>query len=97
VLDIDSPPVQIRQQIPHPSDIKVKCGFLSSEGLQRPSGSAKSVVFIFQPGVPSQHETFDPKPQAPEQVRGEYGTTQTQLPGVLFCEHLLRLAMRANR
>jgi hypothetical protein len=54
-------------------------------------------VFIFQSGGPSQHETFDPKPDAPEGIRGEYATTQTKLPGVRFCEHLPRLAARADR
>src|SRR5439155_1853806 len=58
---------------------------------------AKSVVFIFQSGGPSQHETFDPKPDATDGIRGEYGTTQTALPGVRFCEYLPRLAARANR
>ena len=58
---------------------------------------AKSVVFIFQSGGPSQHETFDPKPDAPAEIRGEYGTIATTLPGVRFCEHLPRLATRANR
>ncbi len=38
---------------------------------------ARSVIFIFPSGGPSQHETFDPKPDAPEGIRGEYGTTQT--------------------
>lgn len=57
---------------------------------------AKSVVFIFQSGGPSQHETFDPKPDAPDGIRGEYGTTQTALPGVRFCEYLPRLAARAD-
>ena len=33
-------------------------------------GKAKSVVFIFQSGGPSQHETFDPKPDAPDSIRG---------------------------
>ena len=58
---------------------------------------ARSVVFIFQSGGPSQHETFDPKPDAPEGIRGEYGTTATRLPGVRFCEYLPRLAARADR
>jgi len=58
---------------------------------------ARSVVFIFQSGGPSQHETFDPKPDAPDVIRGEYGVMQTRIPGVLFCEHLPRLAARANR
>src|SRR5262245_45285449 len=63
----------------------------------RSSRKAKSVVFIFQSGGPSQHETFDPKPDAPEGIRGEYGTTQTRLPGIRFCEHLPRLAARADK
>jgi hypothetical protein len=58
---------------------------------------AKSVVFIFQSGGPSQHETFDPKPNAPDGIRGEYGTTQTALTGVRFCEYLPRLSARANK
>src|SRR5207253_5017383 len=58
---------------------------------------AKAVIFIYQAGGPSQHETFDPKPDAPDGIRGEYGTTQTRLPGVRFCEYLPRLADRADR
>jgi len=58
---------------------------------------AKAVVFIFQSGGPSQHETFDPKPDAPDGIRGAYGTRQTKLPGVRFCEYLPRLAARADR
>lgn len=61
------------------------------------TAKAKAVVFIFQSGGPSQHETFDPKPDAPESIRGEYGTTQTKLAGTRFCEYLPRLAARANR
>lgn len=61
------------------------------------SAPAKSVVFIFQSGGPSQHETFDPKPLATDGVRGEYGVTQTKLPGIQFCEYLPKLAARADR
>lgn len=70
---------------------------LRSEAAPTPRGRAKSVVFIFQSGGPSQHETFDPKPEAPVGIRGEYSVTQTQLPGVNFCEYLPRLAARADR
>jgi len=66
-------------------------------GSSTRASRAKSVVFIFQSGGPSQHETFDPKPDAPDGIRGEYGTTQTRLPGTRFCEYLPRLAARANR
>jgi hypothetical protein len=61
------------------------------------SGKAKAVIFIFQSGGPSQHETWDPKPEAPAEIRGEYGTTATRIPGVRFCEYLPRLAARADR
>ncbi len=60
-------------------------------------GTAKSVVFIFQSGGPSQHETWDPKPEAPAEIRGEYGTTATKLSGFHICEYLPRLAARADR
>ncbi len=59
--------------------------------------TAKSVIFIFQSGGPSQHETFDPKPDAPAEIRGEYGVTQTRIAGVQFCEYLPRLAARTDR
>src|SRR5258708_38108012 len=70
-----------------------------AQGAGSPAAAAraKSVVFIFQSGGPSQHETFDPKPEAPEGVRGDYGVTQTALPGVNFCEYLPKLAQRADR
>jgi hypothetical protein len=60
-------------------------------------GRAKAVVFIFQSGGPSQHETFDPKPDAPEGIRGEYGTIATGVPSVRFCEYLPKLATRAEK
>lgn len=72
---------------------------LEAHASPRPArrGQAKSVVFIFQSGGPSQHETFDPKPDALDGIRGEYGTTQTKLTGVRFCEYLPRLAQRADK
>lgn len=62
-----------------------------------PPARAKSVVFIFQSGGPSQHETWDPKPLAPDQVRGEYGTIGTRNPDLRICEYLPKLADRADR
>src|SRR4051794_28593018 len=58
---------------------------LEAEAVEaRRRARARAVVFIFQSGGPSQHETFDPKPDATEVIRGEYSTTQTRLPGVRF-------------
>src|SRR4051812_44706749 len=99
----------VRTDHPHIGrrDLLHVCGLslfgLAQADLPRLNGAtsvrpvAKSVVFIFQSGGPSQHETFDPKPEAPAEIRGEYGTTQTRLPGVRFCEYLPQLAMRSDK
>ncbi|GIW84379.1 MAG: hypothetical protein KatS3mg107_0039 [Gemmataceae bacterium] len=60
-------------------------------------GRAKSVVIIFTSGGQSQLDTWDPKPQAPEQVRGAFRTIATTVPGIRLCEHLPRLARLAHR
>ena len=59
--------------------------------------TAKSVIYIFLSGGLAQHESFDPKPDAPEDVRGEFKPIRTQTPGVMVSEHLPLLAQRSNR
>src|SRR5580692_10069231 len=59
-----------------------------------PSGKAKSVILLWLWGGPSQLDTFDPKPHAPLDYRGPFGTIPTRVTGVRFCElfpHLARL------
>lgn len=56
-----------------------------------------SLILLWQDGGPSQFETFDPKPVAPAEYRGEFNAIPTSLPGVHFCEILPRLARLANR
>jgi hypothetical protein len=58
---------------------------------------AKSVVVIFTSGGQSQLESWDPKPEAPEEVRGIFGTVPTSVPGYRVCEHLPKLAKLAHR
>jgi hypothetical protein len=45
-------------------------------------GKAKSVIVIFLGGGPPQHETWDPKPEAPEEIRGGFGSIATKTPGL---------------
>ncbi len=59
--------------------------------------TGKSVIFLFQQGGPSQFETFDPKPEAPAEIRTVGGLVQTALPGVHFGEKLPKLAKLADR
>ncbi|MFL5340978.1 MAG: DUF1501 domain-containing protein, partial [Gemmataceae bacterium] len=58
---------------------------------------ARSVIQLFMWGGPSQHETFDLKPHAPDGIRGEFRPIATSVPDVRICEHLPRLAQRADR
>src|ERR1039458_36954 len=48
----------------------------------RSFGRAKNVIFLWLQGGPPQHETFDPKPDAPAEIRGEFGAIQTNVPGI---------------
>jgi hypothetical protein len=58
---------------------------------------AKSCIQLFMWGGPSQHETFDLKPNAPDGIRGSFNPTATSVPGIRICEHLPLLACRADR
>ena len=60
-------------------------------------GQAKNVIFLWLQGGPPQHETFDPKPDAPIEIRGPFNPIQTNVPGIQFCELLPRTAKRADK
>lgn len=60
-------------------------------------GRAKSVIVVFASGGQSQLETWDPKPQAPLEVRGEFQAVQTAVPGTLLGEHMPRLSRLTDR
>jgi hypothetical protein len=57
----------------------------------------RSCILIFYYGGPSHLESFDPKPEAPAEVRGEYRTIATAVPGVRVSEHLPRTAALMDR
>ncbi len=56
----------------------------------------KSVILMFLEGGPAHQDTWDMKPDAPEQIRGEFRPIATSAPGILFCEHLPMLARQAH-
>ncbi|MGE3819873.1 MAG: DUF1501 domain-containing protein [Isosphaeraceae bacterium] len=81
-------------------------GLLRHEAMAGPSGSgtrsttfgkAKSVIFLWLQGGPPQHETFDPKPDAPAEIRGPFKPIQTNVPGIHFGELLPRTARIADK
>ncbi len=55
-------------------------------------GKAKSCILLFLYGSPSQLETFDPKPEAPVEIRGEFGTIASNVPGLNICDRLPEMA-----
>src|SRR4051812_9671895 len=65
---------------------------LRSEARANASGNAvsrqKSVIILWMRGGPSQHETWDPKPEAPMEYRGEFGAMSTKVPGIQICDLL---------
>ena len=63
---------------------------LLQAGVDTPA--SKSVIMVYLCGGPTQFETFDPKPNAPVEIRGSFQPTQTTVPGVQFCELLPKLA-----
>jgi hypothetical protein len=88
----------------------LRVGGLSLAGLSLPTlfrgrataapvqhARARSCIQLFMWGGPSQHETFDLKPIAPDGVRGLFRPIATNVPGTRICEHLPRLARMADR
>ena len=61
------------------------------------NGKAKSCIYIFLSGGLSQHDSFDLKPTAPAEVRGEFNPIATKTPGLDICEHLPGLAKQSER
>jgi hypothetical protein len=62
-----------------------------------PTGRAKACIVLWMSGGPSQIDTFDLKPDAPAEVRGEFKPIKTKAVGVEICEHLPKLAKQADK
>jgi hypothetical protein len=60
-------------------------------------GSAKSVILVWLLGGPPQHETWDPKPLAPKEVRGEFGWIDSVVPGLRVGELMPKTAMHTDK
>ena len=72
----------------------------SLAGEEKPGGGtpkAKSVLHIFLPGGMAHQESFDPKPYAPLEYRGQFGVVKTKIPGEVFCEVLSQTAQIADK
>ncbi|MGC8644097.1 MAG: DUF1501 domain-containing protein, partial [Isosphaeraceae bacterium] len=68
-----------------------------SAGEPAPSSDHRAVILLNLVGGPSQLETWDPKPDAPPEIRGPFRSIPTRVAGVRMIEHLPRLAARMDR
>jgi len=59
--------------------------------------TAKGIIMVLLPGGPSHLDTFDPKPEAPVEIRGEFQPIATNVPGLEICELLPKLASIADK
>jgi hypothetical protein len=69
----------------------------AAEARSAPKARARSVIFLFLYGGPSQLETFDMKPEAPDAIRGPFRPTSSRTPGLLMSEHLPRTALVSDK
>ncbi|HEX7901971.1 MAG TPA: DUF1501 domain-containing protein [Planctomycetota bacterium] len=78
----------------------LRAGMLGAFGLSLPQllraqqgvKREASVILLWMRGGPSQHETWDPKPEAPSEYRGPFGATSTAVPGIRICDMLPKSA-----
>jgi hypothetical protein len=72
----------------------------AQSGRREPAQSSraiKGVIMVLLPGGPTHLDTFDPKPDAPAEIRGEFRPIATNVPGIAICEHMPRLARVADK
>ena len=97
----------------HRRDAMIRLGQLGAAGLSLPAllegrraladtravrrGSADSCIYLFLWGGPPQQDTFDLKPDAPAEFRGEFKPIHTNVPGIDICEKMPRLARLADK
>ncbi len=65
-----------------------------NQSIQR---QANACILIWMDGGPTHYETFDPKPDAPVEIRGQFETIATQTAGIQFSKHMTRLASISDR
>lgn len=72
-------------------------GLGEAAAAERAGARARSVILLWLWGAPSHLDTFDPKPDAPDEYRGPFAPIATRTPGLQFSELLPRLADRRQQ
>ena len=64
---------------------------------EKPAATPASCILVWLDGGPTHYETFDPKPEAPREIRGAYETIPTGIAGVRFSKHMKQLASVSDK
>lgn len=70
---------------------------LHAEDQSRTGRSHKAVIMVYLNGGPPHQDMFDLKPDAPSEIRGEFESIATSVPGIRICEYLPRIAAKMER
>ncbi|HVJ80456.1 MAG TPA: DUF1501 domain-containing protein, partial [Planctomycetia bacterium] len=70
---------------------------MAAAGDVDPKAKGKSAIFVYLGGGPTHVDTFDPKPDAPAEIRGEFKPIPTKTPGMQICELLPKLASVSDK
>jgi hypothetical protein len=70
---------------------------LASDANSSSFGKARACILLFMWGGPAHQDTWDLKPNAPREIRGEFSPISTNVPGTFICEHMPKLSQRVDR
>lgn len=70
---------------------------LSNSSIAKPAAKAKRCILLFLLGGPPQHSTWDPKPNASDDIRGAFGPVQTKIPGIQISEVLEKTSKHIDK
>ena len=71
--------------------------FKATASTTAPLRKAKSCIIVYTWGGMSHYESFDPKPEAPSEIRGIFKHIPTATPGINYCEYLPQLAKHSEK
>src|SRR5262245_11603744 len=79
--------------------VRGRAGAADALAAPRPASfaRAKSCILLFMWGGPAHQDTWDLKPMAPAEIRGQFKPIATKVPGIHICEHFGRLAQRTDK
>src|SRR5213078_4886444 len=83
--------------LPHFFSLQAEASAASPFAGSKGYGGAKSIILLFLQGGPSHLDIWDPKPEAPSNIRGEFKTLRSKVPGIYLSEVMPKLAQQMDK